>query len=119
MDQDQLDANRRSLFASSWVLLLANLLPFIAVWKLDWGVHDLLVLYWLEVILIGVINVLRMIFVTPFHATLSTHLWKLFFVPFFVSHYGFFCVGIGLAMQVIFGKENFQVEGSNPGHVVR
>ena len=101
--------NRRAVFASSLVLILANLLPLLAVWKLDWKIYDLLVLYWVEIILIGVINLVRMILIAPSGTTMGVHLWKLFFVPFFATHFGFFCVGIGLAIQVLFGKENFQV----------
>lgn len=75
--------NRRSVLTTALVLFLANLLPVIAVWKLNWTLYDLLVLYWVEVILIGVINVVRMILVAPVGGNVGFHLLKLAFVPFF------------------------------------
>jgi hypothetical protein len=110
MFQQLTDQNKRSVFATGLILLGANLLPLIAVWKLNWTFYDLLVLYWAEIILVGVINIFRMILVNPGSSTMSFHLLKIFFVPFFAGHFGLFCVGVGLALQIIFGKENFQVE---------
>jgi hypothetical protein len=110
MFQELTDQNKRSVFASSLILLAANSLPLIAVLKLNWTFYDLLVLYWIEMILVGVINVFRMILVNPGGSTVSFHLLKIAFVPFFAGHFGLFCVGVGLALQVIFGKENFEVE---------
>ncbi len=43
------------------VLTLANLIPIAGVLWLDWAVVDILLLYWTESVIIGVINVLRMI----------------------------------------------------------
>lgn len=102
--------NRRSVFTTALVLFLANLLPVIAVWRLDWTIYDLLVLYWIEVILLGLINVARMILIAPVGENVGFHLLKLAFVPFFVGHFGFFCVGLGLVSQLIFGKGNFAVD---------
>ncbi len=104
------DQNKRSIFASGLILFAANLLPMIAVWKLNWSFYDLLVLYWTEIILIGVINLFRMILVVPPDSTLGFHLLKLAFVPFFAGHFGLVCVGIGIALQIVFGKEHFEVE---------
>ena len=59
--QELTDQSKRSVFSTGLILVLANLLPIIAVTKLGWTVYDLLILYWLEIILIGVINVLKMI----------------------------------------------------------
>ena len=103
------EANKRSVFASSVILAAANLLPLIAVLKLNWKVYDLLVLYWIEVVVIGIFNVLRMILIAPRAATAQVHFLKLAFVPFFAGHFGLFCIGLGLALQFLFGKENFTV----------
>lgn len=101
--------NRRSVLTTGLILVLANLLPMLAVWKLDWKIYDLLVLYWIEIIVIGVLNLGRMTMISA-HGTASMHFWKVFFVPFFAAHFGFFCVGLALAIQLLFGRENFQVE---------
>jgi len=102
--------NKRSVFASGLILFVANLLPLIAVWKMNWSFYDLLVLYWTEIILIGVMNLFRMILVNPRESTTGFHLLKIAFVPFFAGHFGLVCVGIGIALQLVFGKENFEVE---------
>lgn len=109
MSQHLTDQNKRSVFASGLILFAANLLPLIAVWKHNWTCYDLLVLYWTETILIGVINIFRMIIVNPQGSTPAFHLLKIAYIPFFAGHFGMFCVGIGLGMQVLFGEENFEV----------
>ncbi|MDF1751905.1 MAG: DUF6498-containing protein [Verrucomicrobiales bacterium] len=103
------EQNKRAVLASSLILFIANLLPFIAVWKMNWSFYDLLVLYWTEVILVGVINIFRMALINPRESTMGFHLLKIAYVPFFAGHFGLFCVGIGLGLQVVFGKENFEV----------
>ena len=45
--------------ASSLVLILANLVPVIGVLLLEWDVLSLLLLYWTESVVIGVMNVAR------------------------------------------------------------
>lgn len=110
MFQNLSEQNKRSVLATSLVLVAANLLPLIAVLKLNWSFYDLLVLYWAEIILVGVINVPRMILINRQDASLGFHLLKIAYVPFFAGHFGLFCVGIGLGLQVLFGKENFEVE---------
>jgi Family of unknown function (DUF6498) len=110
MFQNLTAQNKRSVFASSLILFVANLLPLIAVWKMNWSFYDLLVLYWTEIILIGAINLFRMFLVTPRESTLGFHLLKIAFVPFFAGHFGLVCVGIGIALMLVFGKENFEVD---------
>ena len=45
---------------SSLALVLANLVPLGGVFLLDWQVYDVLLLYWAENVVIGIINVVRM-----------------------------------------------------------
>jgi len=45
---------------SSIVLILANLVPLVGVLYFDWSVLDILLLYWTESVIIGLVNVLRM-----------------------------------------------------------
>jgi len=100
---------RRAVFATSLILLFANLLPIIAVLKLDWKVYDILFLYWIETILIGLLNVIRIALINREKVTLGYHLWKIAFAPFFIGHFGLFCLGLGLVLQLIFGKENIEI----------
>jgi len=83
---------------SSIALILANLIPLGGVLLFDWQVIDVLMLYWAENVVIGVVNVLRM-GVCP-----DGEKW--FLIPFFVIHYGIFCYGHLTAVTAIF-SENF------------
>jgi len=79
---------------SSIALVLANLVPLGGVFLLDWQVFDILMLYWAENVVIGVVNVLRM--------AVSGAGSKWFMIPFFIMHYGMFCFGHLSAVTGIF-----------------
>ena len=114
---------------SAIILLLANLVPVFGVLLFDWQVIDILILYWTESVVIGVINVLRMMrcqtddlisglvaahsarkippeAVAQLNAKLpkfSAHAIKAILIPFFIVHYGGFCAGHLLAVMSFFG----------------
>lgn len=50
---------------SIWVLIGANLIPLIGVLFWDWSTFEVVALYWLENVIIGAINVLKMITCSP------------------------------------------------------
>ena len=81
---------------SSVVLVLANLVPLIGVLLFGWRVFDVLMLYWVENVVIGVINVLRMV--------VCRGEKKWFLTPFFVIHYGIFCFGHLAAVTALFSQ---------------
>ena len=104
---------------SIWVLVAANLLPLFGVMFLGWSTFDVVFLYWMENVVIGIINVLKMITCRPSldaikekyadrfagipeeqqaqldklteNGSLVSIGTKIFMVPFFSFHYGFFC----------------------------
>jgi len=85
------------LFRPSYVVLvLANLVPLAGVFFLGWQVFDILMLYWAENVVIGIINVLRM--------AVSARGGKFFLIPFFTVHYGMFCYGHLAAVTGIFSE---------------
>lgn len=108
---------------SALVLVLANLLPLVGVLWLDWSVLEVLLLYWTESVVIGVVNVLRMACsaapntlrgsgevdqsqpvgarITP--ALVSANKTKIFLIPFFILHFGGFCFGHLSAVVFILG----------------
>ena len=51
--------------SSGVVLILANLLPLAGVLFWDWGIFNVVVLYWLENVIIGGINILKMLTCAP------------------------------------------------------
>jgi len=95
---------------SAVVLILANSVALAGVIWLDWRVFDVLMLYWAENVVIGIVNVLRMLTCRPSimmrrpssRPASGTHLLR---IPFFALHYGMFCFGHYTAVVALFGNE--------------
>lgn len=68
---------------SAVILIIANLVPLFGVLLFDWQVFDVVLLYWVENVVIGAINVIRMLICGPVK--------KYSLVLFFILHYGIFC----------------------------
>ena len=75
--------DRISPRASAVILVIANLVPLFGVLLFDWQAFDVVLLYWVENVVIGVINVLRMLICGPVK--------RYSLVLFFMLHYGIFC----------------------------
>ncbi len=86
--------------ASAWLLLLVNLIPVFGVVMLDWQVLTVLVLFWLENVSVGLVNLLRM------SLTRSPAQQKLSMMAFFTVHYGGFALGHGFAVTHFFGDSS-------------
>ncbi len=105
-------------------LIVANLLPLLGVAVLEWRVFDVMMLYWAENVVIGGVNILRMLkcesgpglvemaenrsgldFSDTQKAAVTrfTGGFRYFLVPFFAFHYGMFCFGHYAAVTAIFG----------------
>jgi Family of unknown function (DUF6498) len=122
-------AHQRLKF-SSISLVAANLVPLAGVVLWQWSISSIIVLYWFENVVIGVINVARMIAFSPAGASLAAavgapsapaaamsqalgriegralaHGIKLFIVPFFVIHYFMFCAVHGVFVFSMFPDE--------------
>ncbi len=83
-------------------LLAANLVPIYGVFVLGWEVFPLILLFWIENIIVGVVNVLKILFARP-----EDKLWwagKLFLIPFFIVHYGGFTLVHGIFVFAVFGN---------------
>ena len=79
-------------------LIAANLVPLYGVFQWGWKVGDILILYWIENVIIGVLNIPKM-------WACEGHIGrKIFNVPFFAFHYGMFCFGHGIMIADIFGN---------------
>ncbi len=75
-----------ALRLSQLALVLANLVPAIGVVAFDWDPYHLLILYWLENAVLGVLNLPRMA-LAPMRQPGTP---KLFLIAFFCVHYGMF-----------------------------
>ena len=122
MSEKGFSAVREGYARPSGKLLVAINLGLIAgVLLFDWSVFDIVFLYWAENLVIGVINVFKMIAASPDSATdpvagddltragrIARHgaSWaaKLFLIPFFLVHYGGFCFGHGVFVFALFNE---------------
>lgn len=91
--------------ASSLILIGANLIPLYGVLQLDWQVFPILLLFWLENVVIGLLNALRMLLADPSDPVLWAS--KLFMVPFFCIHYGMFTAIHGSFVIHLFGGKAY------------
>ncbi len=99
----------KSIRLSSIALIAANTVPLFGVLLFDWSVYGVLMLYWVENVVIGVINVCRMI-VANRAAAQTAQAYPipdkvgLFLIPFFAVHYGGFCFGHYMTVQTLFDE---------------
>lgn len=121
---------------SAVALVLANTVPLAGVLLWQWSISSVVILYWFENVVIGVLNVARMIALSPSRAGLAAaiaggnearaavveeatrrafgqiggssvvHGLKFFLVPFFTLHYFMFCAGHGVFVFSMFGDED-------------
>ncbi len=108
---------KRKLSAGDWLLILVNLIPLYYVWFEGWNASEVFLVYCLETVIIGVINVLKMACVTLF--VKKTDDWQnggtsskqsgWFFIFFFIVHYGFF---VFVQTQIFFAVSRLIPNGS-------
>ncbi len=89
------------LWLSVGLLMAANLWPLAGVLFLQWTVFSVVLLFWAENVIVGALNVLRMLWAKPDDGAS----WgaKLFLIPFFVVHYGMFTFVHGMFVIILFG----------------
>ncbi len=87
-----------SLALSTAALVAANLLPLAGVLLGWWAVHEILLLFWAENLVIGVLQLARMGVVLR-----RRRAWELLpLMPFFCVHYGGFALGHGVILSELF-----------------
>src|SRR5688572_28095383 len=89
------------LSPSARVLVAANLVPLAGVLFLDWSVFATLLVFWVENVIVGAFNVLRMLVAQPQIGAMWAA--KLFMIPFFTFHYGMFVTVHGVFVLALFG----------------
>ena len=75
-------------------LIAANLVPLVGALFYDWDASLVLALFWIENLIIGAFNLLKMLIL----AARAMRLNELFLCCFFVLHYGLFCSAHGLLL---------------------
>lgn len=81
----------KNITLSGFVLILANFAPVIGVVFFDWAPLDIIFIYWLETLFIGLFNIIKMIF-----APEEKNILKFFTIPFFIIFFGAFQAGQGV-----------------------
>lgn len=103
---------KRKLTISDYLLIVVNLIPLYGIWFEGWDAKSIFIVYCLETVIIGIINVVKMTCITLF--VRKKDVWEnnsgssrqsgWFFIFFFVLHYGFFVfiqTQLFLALQVL------------------
>jgi hypothetical protein len=106
---------KRKLTISDFLLIVVNLIPLYGVWFEGWDAKPIFLVYCMETVIIGIINVIKMACITLF--VKSTDVWEnggsssmqsgWLFIFFFIVHYGFF---VFIQTQIFFA-----VSGVLPG----
>ena len=98
---------KRPLTQSDILLIAANLLPVVGAIFWNWNAKEIFLVYCLETIIIGILNLVKMAIVTVVRKTdtwynqgSSTKQSGLFFMFFFLVHYGLF---VAVQMGMFFG----------------
>jgi predicted membrane channel-forming protein YqfA (hemolysin III family) len=86
-------------------LIVANLLPLVAVLGGQWTLFSVMYLYWAENGIVGGYNVLKLALAQGAGASASS---KLVMIPFFILHYGIFWFVHGVFVFVLFGERGLR-----------
>lgn len=96
-------------------LIAYNAVPLWGVVFDDWSLFSVMALYWFENIVVGLYNVLRMLqaktlgeklpYQGPFGSGYTNN--RIFLIPFFIVHYGFFMLIHGIFVFHLFGPSEF------------
>ena len=89
---------------TSIILIAANLIPLVGVFFYGWDLKNVMLLYWIENLIVGAINIIRIVFIAADKKVLS----RLFTSAFFTFHYGFFCVAHG---SLLFELLSIRIDG--------
>ncbi|MBN1327759.1 MAG: hypothetical protein JW996_07400 [Candidatus Cloacimonetes bacterium] len=95
--------------ASVIMLILGNLIPVLGVIHFGWRIFDIIFLFWLENLIIGFYNVLKMLIANPENKV--NWFLKIFLIPFFCFHYGMFTAVHGIFVITLFGQGQFTNSG--------
>ncbi|MBI1381295.1 MAG: hypothetical protein GC161_09410 [Planctomycetaceae bacterium] len=102
-----------NLRVTAAALVVANLVPLFGALFLDWSVYELMALFWFENLILGAINVVRLLTVAPTDKVPLPA--KLFLVPFFCVHYGLFTFVHGTFVVSLFSRDSVLGGGSSGG----
>lgn len=90
------------------LLILANLLPLVGVLWWGWSVFSVMFLFWLENIIVGLLNIPRILLASGDEENSGHKIFsRIFSAAFFSFHYGFFTFVHGAFVFSMFGEEQY------------
>lgn len=103
--------------SSLWLLVLMNMPAVAGVWFFGWQVRDVVLLYWIENIVIGLFNLLRIAVAVPDtlpdlqrrgidFSSGDVAMAKMAAGAFFLAHYGAFCATHGIVLAMLFASSD-------------
>ncbi len=105
--------------SSAAFLILVNAIPLFGIFLFGWDAVTILVLYWLESVVIGTLNVIKILSVRKSGAATGLFiLGNLFSAGFFTVHYGMFTWGHGEFLKEIFGAVSLLSGLKNGGPIM-
>ena len=90
-------------------LVLTNALVLLGPLALGWNLAALLMLYWLELVFVGLINIAKMAWASRLGELGKSRSYQAIF---FIAHYATFCVLYGVALQMIIAGPDAVLEGN-------
>jgi hypothetical protein len=112
---------KRKLTPSDLILLAVNLLPVVGVWFNGWNAREVFMVYCLETVIVGLYTLLRLAIAgtakrsDTWNTTDSTvtKMPVLFFMLFFLVHYGFFvAIQLSIFLEVSGAEREFGVSNA-------
>lgn len=108
---------KKILTKSDYFLIAANIVPIIGAWFFNWDARQIFMVYALETVIIGFFTLIKMAIVTAvrkkdtwFNEGKSMQVSGIFFMLFFIAHYGLFvAVQTGMFVQVSGISSDFQI----------
>lgn len=97
----------------AWWTIASNAIPVVGVVFFGWQALPLLVFYWLENVVIGALNVPKLI-ISGATKPMPQPLVGLFFAAFFIVHYGMFCFVHGIFVFAMFTMSDLVHGGVEP-----
>jgi len=85
-----------------FTLLLMNLIPLIGVMKFGWDAGTIVFLYWLENVVIGLLNIPKILACRGDRDSRKPGKRPVFLAVFFSLHYGGFCLGHYIFLRTTF-----------------
>jgi hypothetical protein len=89
----------KQLTKNDWIIIISNLVPVFGVWLMDWSATEVFIVYVLETLIVAFLTILKLLIATIARRTDTWYnkgkgqkVSGLFFIVFFILHFGIFVV---------------------------